>query len=409
MQFIYRMNLSTNLNNLHEFPLTQVSNVSQTDIFPKDLIIYAFYFVRIFNIVYSISCVFWLFYIVNTIHFQLRYKRSLLKRSSSSDSSSDLIQNNLFQCRETLVRNSIFLVFLSFEMCFSIFSNLIGVYSFFPSNAFPLYPLHYNCTEIIHIHTDLQIGLSSISTLLAIFSHLKHFSFSMMIWLFGASLVHLSIAARNKLKISTVVQFISGGFLLNMLILVIMFSVYPDLYAKFVQSLMDQVSLIVVLYISKKKFFPAMNSRVIDAFHLNSLSVYNTQKRLLRRYKLLVKFLLITLELYVLKNLFLYNTFLFLHSLGVESCLNHSKYYLIFPVPGHSTTEFLYNISYIFLLFVPVVDSIVYFNICLINFVFIGSLAIRFVRRKFFLRQPHRFHVLTVPLNPHVITVIAYP
>ena len=120
MQFIYRMNLSTNLNNLNEFPLTQVSNVSQTDIFPKDLIIYAFYFVRIFNIVYSISCVFWLFYIVNSIHFQLRYKRSLLKRSSSSDSSSDLIQNNLFQCRETLVRNSIFLVFLSFEMCFSI-------------------------------------------------------------------------------------------------------------------------------------------------------------------------------------------------------------------------------------------------------------------------------------------------
>ena len=401
------MNLSTNLNSINEFLPAQVFNIAQAGKFTWDLTIYTFYLVIILSITYFFSCVFWILYITNDIHFQLRYKRSLLKRSSSSDS--DLIQNSLFQCRETLVRNSIFLVFLSFETCFSILGNLIGVYSIILSGSNSQYPQHYNCTEIVHIYREHHIGLASIRTFLGLLSHLEHLAFSMMIWLFGASLVHLSIAARNKLKISALVQFILGGFLLNILILIIMFPVYPDLYAKIVQSLMDQVSLIVVLYISKKKFFPAMNSRVIDAFHLNSLSVYNTQKRLLRRYKLLVKFFLITLELYVLKDLFLYNTFLFLHSLGIKSCLNHSKYYLIFPVPGYSTTEFLYNISYIFLFFVPVVDSIVYFNICLVNIVFIGSLAIRFVGRKFFLRQPHRFHVLTVPLNPNVITVIPYP
>ena len=228
----------------------------------------------------------------------------------------------------------------------------------------------------------------------------------MMIWLFGASLIHLSIAARNKLRISALVQFIFGGVLFNVFILAAMLSICPRIYAKFVVSLKDQVSLIIVLYISRKKFFPAMNSRVIDAFHLNSLAVYNKQKRLLRRYKVLVNFLLITFELYVLTDLFLYKTYLILHNLGVNSCLNHSKSYVIFPIPGYSTTEFLYSASYIFLLFLPLVDSIVYFNMCLVNSAFICSLAIRFVRRRFFLRLPHRFHVLTTPLNPHVITVI---
>ena len=398
------MNLSTSLHRLNQSLPAQATDIAQTDRLPRDLNIYGFYPVRILSIIYFISCVFWLFYITHDIHFQLRYKRSLLKRFSSSDS--DLIQNKLFQCREILVRHSIFLFFLSFEICFSILSNLIGAYSLIHLKTFPLYPLHYNCTEIVHIYTEHSIGFSSISTLLVSFAHLSRFSFSMMIWLLGASLIHLSIAARNKLRISALVQFIFGGVLLNVFILAAMLNIYPWMYAKIVQGLMDQVSMIIVLYISRKKFFPAMNSRVIDAFHLNSFQVYNKQKRLLRRYKVLVNFLLITFELYVLTDLFLYNIYLILHNLGVNSCLNQS--YLIFPVPGYSTAEFLYSTSYIFLLFLPLVDSIVYFNMCLVNFAFICSLAIRFVRRRFFLRLPHRFHVLATPLNPHVITVIPY-
>ena len=388
------MNISTNLHGLNSSSPAQATDTTQTDRLPWNLVNYAFYPVGIFSIIYSISCVFWLFYIIYDIHFQLRYKRSLLKRSSSSDS--DLIQNKLFQCREILVRNSIFLFFLSFEICF----NMIGAFSIILSNSYPINPMIYNCTEIAHISTIKHFRFSSYR----VFIPFDHFSFSMMIWLFGASLIHLSIAARNKLKISALVQFIFGGVLLNMLILIAMFNINPWIYAKIVQGLMDQVSLIIVLYISRKKFFPAMNSRVIDAFHLNSLAVYNKQKRLLRRYKVLVNFLLVTFELYVLKDLFLYNTYLILHKLGIKSCFNQS--YLIFPIPEYSTTKFLYKISYIFLLFTPLVDSIVYFNMCLVNFAFICSLAIRFVWRRFFLRLPHRFHVLTTPLNPHVITVI---
>ena len=386
------MNLSTNLHGLNSSSPAQATDTAQTDRLPWNLINYAFYPVRFCNIIYFISCVFWLFYIIYDIHFQLRYKRSLLKRFSSSVS--DLIQYKLFQCREILVRNSIFLFFLSFEICF----NMIGAFSSTLSNSYPINPMIYNCTEIAHIYTIQHIGFSLLSVLIPF----EHFSFSMMIWLFGATLFHLSIAARNKLKIRALVQFIFGGVLLNMLIFTAMFSINPRIYAKIVQGLMDQVSMIVVLYISRKKFFPAMNSRVIDAFHLN-LAVYNKQKRLLRRYKVLVNFLLITFELYALKGI-LYNTYLILHNLGIKSCLNQS--YLIFPIPDNSTTKFLYSTSFIFLLFVLLVDSIVYFNMCLVNSAFICSLAIRFVWRRFFLRLPHRFHVLATPLNPHVITVI---
>ena len=369
------------------------------------IIVYMFHLVEIVSAIYFTTCVFWLFYIIKDIFSQLRYKRSLLKRSHTSDP--DLIQNNLFQCRERLVRNSLFFIFLVFEMCFSLLGNLGGIYSLVLSYSYPQYPQDYNCTRILDIHINLT-GFSSISTFLGIVAHLERFSFSMMIWLFGASLMHLSFAARNKLNVSALIQFILGGILLNLFVFNIMFFVYPNLYAKIVQSLMDQINLIVVLYISKKKFFPAMNSRVIDAFHLNSLAVYNKQKRLLRQYKFLVKFILVTFELYVFKDLFLYNIFLILRALGVNSCFHDSKSYLIFPVPGYETAQLLYNISYIFLVFVPIIDTFFYFSICLVNLVFICTLALRFVRRKFSL-QPHRFHVLRVPLNPNTtITVIAY-
>ena len=390
------MNQSSNFNHSD----TLENTLAGADRLLEEFTFYAFFLVKLLSILYSITCAFWLFYVISDILSQLRYKRSLLKRSHTSDP--DLIRNNLFQCRERLVRNSLFLIFLLFEMSFSILGNLVGLYTFIPSD--PHYPQDYNCTRILHIHRDNHTGYSSTTTFLGKVAHLERFSFSMMIWLFGASLMHLNFAARNKLNVSALMQFILGGILLNLFVLCITSLLDPTLYAKILQSLMDQINLIVVLYISKKKFFPAMNSRVIDAFHLNSLAVYNKQKMLLRQYKFLVKFILVTFELYVFKDLFLYNIFLILRTLGVNSCFHDPRSFLIFPVPGYETAQFLYNISYIFLLFVPIIDAIVYFNICFISFAFICSLAVRFVRRRFFLHLPYRYHILRVPLNPHIIS-----
>ena len=85
-------------------------------------------------------------------------------------------------------------------------------------------------------------------------------------------------------------------------------------------SVMDQISILIAIYIAKRKFFPAMNSRIIDAFHYNNVRVYLEQKRLLYRYKVLICFLTFTFEIYILKNLILYNLFVIFESISVNPC-----------------------------------------------------------------------------------------
>ena len=85
-----------------------------------------------------------------------------------------------------------------------------------------------------------------------------------MIWLFGASLLHLSIAARNELKVKTVLKFILFGVVYTFIVVVFELIRYTIVFGIMVQSVMNQLNFFVVLYIAKKKFLPAMNSRIID-------------------------------------------------------------------------------------------------------------------------------------------------
>ncbi|KAI6649425.1 hypothetical protein LOD99_11790 [Oopsacas minuta] len=83
---------------------------------------------------------------------------------------------------------------------------------------------------------------------------------------------------------------------------------------------MDQISFFIVVYIAKKRFFPAMNSRVIDAYHLHNTNVYLQQKRLFKQYKVLVFVFLFTFEVYILKEIFLFNLFVVLESISLNLC-----------------------------------------------------------------------------------------
>ena len=103
-----------------------------------------------------------------------------------------------------------------------------------------------------------------------------------------------------------------------------------SLFGTIAQSVMNQISILIAIYIAKRKFFPAMNSRIIDAFHYNNVRVYLEQKRLLYRYKVLICFLTFTFEIYILKNLILYNLFVILESISVNPCWFHVT--LHFPV-----------------------------------------------------------------------------
>ena len=175
-------------------------------------------------------------------------------------------------------------------------------------------------------------------------NRLSTYSFSMMIWLFGASLLHLSIAARNELKVKTVLKFILFGVIYNFIVVVFEFIPYTSVFGTITRSVTDQLSFFVVLYIAKKKFFPAMNSRIIDAFHLHNTNVYLKQKRLLKLHKTLIFVFLFTFEMYILKDLIFSNISMIFDSVSSDACWFHVTYH--FPMFSLSdSTKILFRKS----------------------------------------------------------------
>ena len=163
---------------------------------------------------------------------------------------------------------------------------------------------------------------------------------------------------------------------------------------------MDQISILIAIYIAKRKFFPAMNSRIIDAFHYNNIRVYLEQKRLLYRYKVLICFLTFTFEIYILKNLILFNLFVIFESISWNPCWFHVTYH--FPVFSllESTQDILHQISAYFQILGHLTDIVVFLNFNLINL-----LLIYLITRKYYKRMPccskkyrYRYQVYSAPL-----------
>ena len=94
----------------------------------------------------------------------------------------------------------------------------------------------------------------------------------MMIWLFGVSLFQLSIAARNELK--PVLHYIFLGLFVNFILMTSVMILYISFFGTIAQNEMDKISILIAIYIAKRKFFPAMNSRITDVFHYNNVRVY---------------------------------------------------------------------------------------------------------------------------------------
>ena len=152
---------------------------------------------QIFCFIYALLCMFWLVYVICDIISQVRNKRRLVTLIYL-DSGHDYA-NRLFMQKETILRNSIFLVFLCFELSYCLNFNIFGfLLLFIPLPAIPV-SIDPNCelisgTFLANIY-DNRFG----SILLNLFGLLiKDISFSMLIWMFGASLLHLSYAARTN-------------------------------------------------------------------------------------------------------------------------------------------------------------------------------------------------------------------
>ena len=187
--------------------------------------------------------------------------------------------NSLFILNETIFRDLMFLMFLIFEIIFCLSINSTWLLFLIVESPNINISIGYNCT----LESDSIIGTLHDNRLPGILafalSLLTEHSFSMMIWLFGASLLHLSIAARNQFKVKIVLKFILFGVINNIIVVIFEFIRYTSIFGIIIHSVMNQLSIFVVLYIAKKKFIPAMNSRIIDAYHLHNTNIYIWNRR----------------------------------------------------------------------------------------------------------------------------------
>ena len=355
---------------------------------------------QMFCFVYALLCIFWLIYVICDIISQVRNRRRLVTLIYL-DSGHDYA-NRLFMQKETILRNSIFLVFLCFELSYCLVFNIYGFLCLF--NLPPVIPVSIdpNCELISNTFLadvyDHRFGVF----LLKLFGLLiKNISFSMLIWMFGASLLHLSYAARNDLRVKVILRFILIGLTINLIIVVPLMIPSVSLFGIIAYGLINQISLLFVLYIANRKFFPAMNSRIIDAFHLNNTKVYLEQRRLLKRYKTLIYFLLFSFELFILKDLFLYNLYFILESISMNSCWFHVTFsFPVFTI-SDSLRYVILKISLYLLISTRVIELIFNSNMIVINLIFICIFFLQCLKRMNFCNKKiyrYRYQGFSDPL-----------
>ena len=346
------------------------SNTSNNMDYLNSVSNYVYYMNQIFCFVYALLCIFWLVYVICDIISQVRNKRRLVTLIYL-DSGHDYA-NRLFMQKETILRNSIFLVFLCFELSYCLVFNIWGFLLLFiplPANPVSIDP---NCELISNTFLASVYDNRFRIIMLDIFGiFTRDLSFSMLIWMFGASLLHLSYAAKNELRAKVILRFILIGLAINLIIAVPLMIPSVSLFGTIAYSLINQINFFFVLYIANRKFFPAMNSRIIDAFHLNNTKVYLEQRRLLKRYKTLIYFLLFSFELNILKDILLYSLYMILESISMNSCWFHATF--SFPVftLSDSLSHILFRISWYLLISARGIELIFIFNMVVINLVFI--------------------------------------
>ena len=350
-----------------------------------------YYMIQIFCFVYTLLCIFWLIYVICDIISQVRNKRRLVTLIYL-DSGHDYA-NRLFMQKETILRNSIFLVFLCFELSYCLVFNIFGfLWLFNPLLAIPV-SIDPNCKLIsgtflanVYDHRFSMILLRLFGILI------KNISFSMLIWMFGASLLHLSYAARNELRVKVILRFILIGLTINLIMAVPLMIPSVSLFGIISCTLINQISFFFVLYIARRKFFPAMNSRIIDAFHFNNTKVYLEQKRLLKRYKTLIYFLFFTFELNILKDLLIYDLYLIFESISVNSCWFHVTFsFPVFAI-SDSLSNVLLKISFYSSILTQLADLIFTFNMIVINSIFICNFFLQCLKRmNFYNKKIYRY------------------
>ena len=383
---------------LNSSNLSSTSEIFENAGFINSVDIKSYIVVQAVGFIYTLVSVFWLVYVIYTLIALIRNRKSLINLSYLNTEHDYKIR--IFMHRESILRNSIFLVFLFFELAYCLTINIFGIpLAFLNFQNIPI-PIGPNCT----LETGTFLGLAYDNRfgiiILNMSSILGIVSFSMMIWLFGVSLFHLSFAARNELRVKGILLYILLGLVINLIPMVFLLIPYTILFGTIAQSVMDQISILIAIYIAKRKFFPAMNSRIIDAFHYNNVRVYLEQKRLLYRYKVLICFLTFTFEIYILKNLILYNLYVILDSISWNPCWFHVTLHLPTFELSQSTNNILYLIVDYLGIIGYLTDIVVFINFILVNLTLIYCTTKIYFKRMFCKKKTncYRYQVLSASL-----------
>ena len=345
-----------------------------------------FYVNQVLGVLFLSLGVFWVIYVIFAVVTQVRNKRNVVALIHL-DKKYDYTHRFLMQ-REIIFRYVLFLVIFIAELGYVLMVNVYGI-------ADKFYKTHgiFETGSPIWIQKDSNEFSGSI-ILLDVFEVLGSFSFSMMIWLFGASLLHLSYSAKNELRMKTIIRFILIGIITNFIISIppVIPTSYISLIGSILQTLINQISFFVVLHIAMKKFFPAMRSNTIDSFHAHNDKVFLNEKWLLRQYKLLICVFLVTFELYILKSVILLNL------TWIYAVVSTKWYFVLSKI---SSTHVLLRVGYYILLASQVINCVIYLIIVLVNvsflFFFLLSCVQRVVKKR---RACYRYEIGSASLLP---------
>ena len=355
-----------------------------------------YFFGQTLEIVYTILCVLWLIYIIQQLRLKMRRYKELQVLGMHS-SLSVRIQNILtIQVNEAIIRNYIFLIFIVFELTFCLSINVYGIINYekkqLPKPVF----IGRNCTLASETYLSTEYDTRSEYVILNINASIISFAFSMMIWMFGASLLHLSYAARNMLNTKKICQFILIGIVVNIIKTTLMLIPCITLFGASFHFITDQLIFFVVLYIAKKKFFPALRSRVIDAFHICiNRHEFKRQQKLEKEYRVLVTFLMITFEMFILKDLIFYNGYILIQSISINSCWFHATYNFPIFTFSESIVNQLFLVSNYFVIILRSIDLIVYFSLILISVLCMCSTVIRYLQVTLRERRVYRYRIMS--------------
>ena len=212
--------------------------------------------------------------------------------------------------------------------------------------------------------------------------------FPLIFWLFGASLLHLSFAARDELRVKKILLYIFFGVIINLLCILPIVIPSISIFVYISHTLVDQINVFAVVYIAKNNFFPAMNSRVIDAYHSSITNVVYLQiQKLYRAYRTLIYLFVIVFELYVLKNMIFYNLYVVLESISLNSCWFHVTYHLPILQLSEHTKYILSQLSEFMLDIVRLIDLTVYCSFIILNVNFIV------IVKRFFKKTQYRYQI----------------